>query len=90
MVDEVRVLDEAKELAASVRSTAVRAPRARRRVQLHIVLSDDEADALDRCAERWGLDRSGLVRFLVREDEKRAEEDAESAAAWRHARDEEE
>ena len=48
-------------------------PNRARTKNLVIRLNDYERDALDRAAERYGMSISGVVRFLIRQDEEKAE-----------------
>jgi predicted DNA binding CopG/RHH family protein len=67
---------ELRDLAESLRGTRATftAKRPKRRGHINVRLSDDEAAALDRCAARWGLTYSELVRMWLRQDEQDAED----------------
>jgi uncharacterized protein (DUF1778 family) len=55
-------------------------PNRQRTRNLVIRLNDYEREALERAAERRGMSISGVVRFLVRQDEDKAAERAARTA----------
>ena len=61
--------------------------REKHEVRLEIRLTQAEHASLEKAADRYGMTLSAVLRFLLREHEKKEADDADTRASWRGARE---